>query len=104
MHKALAQAWRDLKPEGQKPYFDEYERHKASYTAKVNELRDHNLERGGGDVGRQQRAASVGSSTAAAAPSFDEQAGAGSNTNDEDGDEIMGGAAGDADFSFSSRI
>jgi non-histone protein 10 len=98
MHKALAQAWRDLKPEGQKPYFEEYERHKASYTAKVNELRDNNSER---DVGRQQRAASVGSSVAAA-PSFDEQAGAGSNTNDEDGDEIMGGAAGDADFSFSS--
>jgi non-histone protein 10 len=95
MHKALAQAWRDLKPEGQKPYFDEYERHKASYTAKVNELRDHS------EHGR--RAASVGSS--AAAPTLERggsPAGAGS-TNDEDGDEIMA-SAGDGDFSFSSRI
>lgn len=40
MHKALAQAWRDLKHEGQKPYFEEYEKNKASYTAKVNELRE----------------------------------------------------------------
>ncbi|KAI5787342.1 hypothetical protein FPQ18DRAFT_345712 [Pyronema domesticum] len=40
MHKALAQAWRDLKQEGQKPYFDEYEKNKASYTQKVNEMRD----------------------------------------------------------------
>lgn len=31
MPKALAQAWRDLKPEGQRPYFDEYERCLAQY-------------------------------------------------------------------------
>ena len=43
MHKALAQAWRDLKQDGQKPYFDEYEKNKASYTQKVNEMRDSSV-------------------------------------------------------------
>ncbi|KAA8907331.1 hypothetical protein FN846DRAFT_889888 [Sphaerosporella brunnea] len=97
MHKALAQAWRDLKPEGQKPYFDEYERHKASYTAKVNELRDHSEQHG-----RQQRATSVGSSAAAQAFERGGSPVGATSTNDEDGDELMAGT-GDADFSFSSR-
>ncbi|KAL7271085.1 non-histone protein [Rhizina undulata] len=39
MHKALAQAWRDLKTEGQKPYFIEYERNRERYLDKVNELK-----------------------------------------------------------------
>jgi non-histone protein 10 len=40
MHKALAQAWRDLKQEGQKPYFDEYEKHKKHYRDKMSEMKD----------------------------------------------------------------
>lgn len=39
MHKALAQAWRDLKSEGQKPYFIEYEKNREKYLEKVNDLK-----------------------------------------------------------------
>ena len=31
MHKALAKAWRDLGPSGQKPYFAEYDRNRERY-------------------------------------------------------------------------
>ncbi|TGZ80949.1 hypothetical protein EX30DRAFT_396076 [Ascodesmis nigricans] len=70
MPKALAQAWRDLKPEGQKYYIDQYEEQKGNYA------------RGGGRAGgmgvvapttstpnlgpiQMARGASVGSSVAA---------------------------------------
>lgn len=39
MHKALAQAWRDLKTDGQKPYFIEYEKNREKYLEKVNDLK-----------------------------------------------------------------
>lgn len=35
MPKALAQAWRDLKPEGQKYYLDMYEQAKGNYDSKT---------------------------------------------------------------------
>ena len=40
MHKALAQAWRDLKQEGQKPYFDEYEKQLSAYNRNKGEARE----------------------------------------------------------------
>lgn len=40
MHKGLAQAWRDLKQEGQKPYFDEYDRAFAQYQKWQGEMKD----------------------------------------------------------------
>lgn len=67
MHKALAKAWRDLGPAGQKPYFTEYDRHKERYRAECEEL---GLTPGGQAAGgasqgkRGPRAASVGSSIA----------------------------------------
>lgn len=39
MHKALAKAWRDLKLDGQKPYFIEYEKNREKYLEKVNYLK-----------------------------------------------------------------
>jgi hypothetical protein len=55
MHKALAQAWRDLKPEGQKPYFIEYEQNRERYLAKVHESK-------GGEPGMSMGAGIAGGS------------------------------------------
>lgn len=38
MHKALAKAWRDLGPTGQKPYFTEYDRSRDRYKEECAEL------------------------------------------------------------------
>lgn len=67
MHKALAKAWRDLGPAGQKPYFTEYDRNRERYKAECEEL---GLTPGGHAAAapshgkRGPRAASVGSSVA----------------------------------------
>jgi len=95
MHKALAQAWRDLKQEGQKPYFDEYEKNKASYTQKVNELRDFS--------GLGKRAPSAGSTVAAPTGSYERgfsPLGAGSTNDDDADDHIKSGAI--TGFTFTS--
>ncbi|KAF8511249.1 hypothetical protein BDD12DRAFT_919576 [Trichophaea hybrida] len=94
MHKALAQAWRDLKQDGQKPYFDEYEKNKASYTQKVNELRDF--------TGSGKRAPSTGSSIAPAG-SFERGVspiGTGSTNDDETDDNLKSGTM--TDYRFDS--
>lgn len=113
MHKALAQAWRDLKHEGQKPYFDEYEKNKASYTAKVKELQEYT---GGytataasaaeGSGAAPKRAASTASSTAA--PVAYERGGspagnASTNDDDEPEDHPMGGTSDFGGFSAVNR-
>jgi len=95
MHKALAQAWRDLKQEGQKPYFDEYEKNKASYTQKVNELRDFS--------GLGKRAPSAGSTVAVPTGSYERgfsPLGAGSTNDDDADDHIKSGAI--TGFTFTS--
>jgi non-histone protein 10 len=58
MHKALAQAWRDLKQEGQKPYFDEYERQLSAYNRNKGEAREAAQNTGG----QSKRATSATSS------------------------------------------
>lgn len=40
MPKALAQAWRDLKPEGQKPYHEEYDKQLSAYFRNKGEARE----------------------------------------------------------------
>lgn len=62
MHKALAQAWRDLKPEGQKPYFDEYDRNRNKYLEKVQESKSAEMSFNGGQHQQPVRAMSAASS------------------------------------------
>ncbi|CAZ80232.1 unnamed protein product [Tuber melanosporum] len=70
MHKALAQAWRDLKAEGQKPYFNEYEKNREKYLEKVNDLKTDadksSIGGNGGSWKRGGRAVSAASSVVAA--------------------------------------
>jgi non-histone protein 10 len=66
MHKALAQAWRDLKADGQKPYFNEYEKNREKYLEKVNDLKSDaeraTMSGNGGAGKRALRALSAASS------------------------------------------
>lgn len=94
MHKALAQAWRDLKHEGQKPYFDEYEKNKASYTAKVNELRDFH----GGQQQEPSSAGGGGKRAASQGSAPGSPVGAGTSADEEGEDHVMAGG----DYGFTS--
>ncbi|KAI5779686.1 hypothetical protein EDC01DRAFT_718883 [Geopyxis carbonaria] len=83
MHKALAQAWRDLKTDGQKPYFDEYEKNREKYNMqKVSDSKDAPS---GGSMPQLKRAVSAGSSVI---PAYEGVSPAPGSTNDE-ADEQM---------------
>lgn len=93
MHKALAQAWRDLKAEGQKPYFNEYEKNREKYLEKVNDLKsdaDKVTDSGnGGAWKRGGRAASAASSVVPASNYDAPLSPAPGSTNDEQEDPAV---------------